>query len=104
MVRFWNDLLKILPIPSIHSKPAILVTRTTHRPFWVELIFNLDRLALRGGNICGERYQQIAGNSLLDGYARPGILSVVCSQCRIDLQLRHAGQLGNLATHLAADA
>lgn len=38
--------LKILPIPSIHAKPAVLVARAADRPFWVELVFNLDRLPL----------------------------------------------------------
>ena len=78
---------KILPIPSIHAKPAVLVPRAAHRPFGIELVFNLDRLPLRGSDVRSERHQQIAGHTLLNGNAGSGVLSGACSQSRVDLQL-----------------
>src|SRR5258707_13654034 len=95
---------KIFPVPSIHPKPTVLVSRAADRPLWVEFVFNLNRLPLRGSNVRGERHQQVARNTLLDGNAGSRVLSVVRAQPWIYLQLRHAGQLGNFAAYLAADA
>jgi len=79
--------LKILPVSSIHAESAVLVARAAHRPFWIEPVFNLNGLPLRGSNVRGERYQQIAGDTLLDRDAGAWVLSGARAQSRINLQL-----------------
>ena len=56
-------LLKLLPVSSIHAKPAVLVARTAHRPFRIGPVFNLNGLALRGSSVRGERHRHIADSS-----------------------------------------
>lgn len=79
--------LKVLVIPSFHSKSSILVARASDRPFRVEPVFNLDGLVLRRRNIRGKCDQQVAGDALLDGDSRSWILSAVRARSGIDLQL-----------------
>src|ERR1043166_4466629 len=77
--------LKIFPVSSIHAKSAILVARTADRPFWIELVFNLDGLPLRGCNVRGKRHQQITRYTLLDRNASGN--SVYCLRSRASARL-----------------
>ena len=87
--RDWprRNSLKILPIPSIHAKPSVLVARAAYGPFRIELIFNLDRLALSGSDVRRISHQQVARHALLNCHPGSGVLSVVRSQPGINLQL-----------------
>ena len=77
--------LMILPI---HPKSAILVANAAHRPPWIQLVFELNRLVLRGGHVRGKGHEEIAGDSLLDCDSRAGVLLAAARQHRVDGQMR----------------
>src|SRR5437763_13791802 len=63
---------KRLMILLIHPKSAILVANAAHRPPWIQLVFELNRLVLRGGHVRGKGHEEIGGDWLLDSESRAG--------------------------------
>ncbi len=68
----------------VETETAVLITRSADRPAWVQLILDLDRLALSLGNVRLECDEEIAGDALLDGDAGTGVCASAVAKCGID--------------------
>jgi ABC-type microcin C transport system permease subunit YejB len=62
---------------TVAGEPSIFIPRHASGPALIELVFALDELALRRGNVSRKSEQEVVGNSLLHGdtSARIGVVS-----------------------------
>ena len=89
---------------SLSAEATILIADSADGPSRIELVLHFNGLALRGGYIGGKGNEQIASDTLLDGNPRSRVLAIGGTQGGIDLQLRNAGHLCDLAANLAGDS
>src|SRR6516225_2047221 len=92
---------EILVVSPVHAEAAILVAVAAYRPLAIHVVFNLDLLCLRLGNVGCEGHEQFAGDALLDGHASARILIAIAGEHRIDRQMRDACNLFQSAGDLA---
>ena len=100
-LRAWSFCGELIPFAvfTVDGQPSVFIPRRAGGPALIELVFALDELALRGGNVGRESEQEVVGNPLLhrDTSARIGVVS---AQRRVDRQARKAGELLDSTAHL----